>query len=406
MATSRLSSLPLSGIRILDMTRVLAGPFCTMLLADLGAEVVKVERPGCGDDTRSWGPPFVGGESSYFFSVNRNKKSIAVDFKQDRGAQIIKQLASESDVLIENYVPGKLSEYGLDYTTLSCQHPKLVYCSLTGFGSSGPYAQRLGYDVIAAGMGGLMAQTGPENGEPIKVGVAMTDMATGLYAHGAILAALRHRDVTGQGQLVECSLYHTQVACMIHAVTQFLNGGVMPKRMGTAHTSIVPYQAFETADGYVLVGAGNNGQFADLCARLDLSHLAEDERYTSNMKRVDNRDQLLAELSRRFLQLSTAEWLEKFDGAPMPYGPIQDIEQVINDPHTKHQNMIQEIEHPTAGQISMQGPAVHYSGFEQTINRAPPLLGQHNAAVLRDWLEMSDPDIESLVSDGVLGTSV
>ncbi|XP_022237764.1 succinate--hydroxymethylglutarate CoA-transferase-like isoform X3 [Limulus polyphemus] len=290
---------PLSGVRIIDLTRILAGPFCTMILGDLGAEVIKIEHPGGGDETRRWGPPFVKEESCYFLCVNRNKKSVAVNLKDTRGQSLVKDLAKQSDVLVENYLPGKLDELGLGFTQVSEVAPQLVYCSISGYGPSGPYKTRAGYDVIAASIGGLLHITGPPNGDPCKVGVAMTDLATGLYAHGAILAALLEREKTGRGQKIDCNLLSTQVSLLANLGSNYLNAGKEAIRWGTAHESIVPYQAFQTSDGYITVGAGSDEQFQIFCKCLGLQHLLTDSRYKTNRNRVANRQALLYELSSR-----------------------------------------------------------------------------------------------------------
>ncbi|XP_047205589.1 succinate--hydroxymethylglutarate CoA-transferase isoform X3 [Girardinichthys multiradiatus] len=344
---------PLEGVRVLDLTRVLAGPFATMILGDLGAEVIKVERPGGGDDTRAWGPPFVSSESVYFLSINRNKKSIAVDLKHLRGAEIIQQLAGVCDVLVENFLPGKLPQMGLGYAELSRVNPRLIYCSISGYGQTGPRAQSPGYDSIASGVSGMMHITGPEDGEPVRPGVAMTDLATGLYAHGAIMAALLQRLKTGRGVHIDCNLLSSQVSCLSHIAANYLNAGKEAKRWGTAHESIVPYQGFRTKDGHLVVAAGNDKQFVRVCQVLDLQNLTEDPKYKTNRLRVQNRKQLLHTLSQRFLQENTADWLRRFHGSGVPVGPINSIQEVFSEPQVKHNGLIQEMEHPTAGHIAV-----------------------------------------------------
>lgn len=294
-------NLPLDGLKILDISRILAGPYCTMILGDLGAEIIKVEKPGAGDDTRSWGPPFCGKESVYFLTVNRNKKSIAIDIRTKDGQDLIQKLAKQCDVMVENYIPGKLDQYNLSYKHLNVIAPQLIYCSITGYGQTGPYSKRAGYDVIVSGVGGLMHITGPEDGDPCKVGVAMTDLSTGLYAHGAILAAVLQRQITGRGQHIDCNLFSTQVASLINIGSNYLNAGMEAKRHGTAHQSIVPYQAFKTEDSYILVGAGNDKQFHTLCKVLQLDNLLEDSKYTTNKLRVHNRKSLLSTLDNLFI---------------------------------------------------------------------------------------------------------
>nr|XP_020820070.1 succinate--hydroxymethylglutarate CoA-transferase isoform X3 [Phascolarctos cinereus] len=323
---------PLDGVKILDLTRVLAGPFATMNLGDLGAEVIKVERPGAGDDTRSWGPPFVGSESTYFLSVNRNKKSIAVNIKDPKGVQIIKKLAAVCDVFVENYVPGKLLEVGLGYEDISEVAPHIVYCSITGFGQTGPLSNRAGYDSVAAAVSGLMHITGPEDGDPVRPGVAMTDLATGLYSYGAIMAGLLQRYKTGRGLHIDCNLLSSQVACLTQVAANYLIGGKEAKRWGTAHGSIVPYQAFRTKDGYLVVGAGNEQQFVTICKILNLPTLINDSRYKTNHLRVQNRKELITILSARFAEEMTSTWLHLFEGSGIPYGPINSMSEVFAEP--------------------------------------------------------------------------
>lgn len=388
---------PLHGLRVLDLTRVLAGPFASMILGDLGAEVIKVERPGVGDDTRSWGPPFVGSESAYFLSVNRNKKSICVDMKNPRGAGVIKELAAVCDVLMENFLPGKLPSLGLGFDQLIRVNPRLVYCSISGYGQTGPLSQSPGYDSIASAVSGMMHITGPEDGGPVRPGVAMTDLATGLYAHGAIMAALLQRERTGGGAHIDCNLLSSQVSCLTHIAANFLNAGQEAKRWGTAHQSIVPYQGFSTRDGHIVVAAGNNTQFIRMCEVLQLKELAEDPKYTTNNLRVQHRKELLHTLSHRFLQETTADWLKQFEGSGVPVGPINNIQEVFSNPQVKHNGLIQEMKHPTAGDISVPGPAVRYSSFPPSEATPPPLIGQHTVQVLRDALSYTDDVIESLL---------
>ncbi|XP_027860483.1 succinyl-CoA:glutarate CoA-transferase isoform X2 [Xiphophorus couchianus] len=356
---------PLEGVRVLDLTRVLAGPFATMILGDLGAEVIKVERPGGGDDTRTWGPPFVASESVYFLSVNRNKKSIAVDLKHRRGAEVIQQLAGVCDVLMENFLPGNLPPLGLGYAELSRINPRLVYCSVSGYGQTGPQARSPGYDSIASAVSGMMHITGPEDGEPVRPGVAMTDLATGLYAHGAVMAALLHRQKTGRGSHIDCNLLSAQ--------------------------------GFRTRDGHLVLAAANDRQFVTVCQVLELQDLAADPNYRTNQLRVQNRKQLLQILSQRFLQQNSADWLRRFQGSGVPVGPINSIQEVFSEPQVKHNGLIQEMEHPTAGRIAVPGPAVRFSSFPLSGPTPPPLIGQHTVQVLRDTLSYSDDVIKELL---------
>ncbi|XP_063261327.1 succinate--hydroxymethylglutarate CoA-transferase isoform X1 [Prinia subflava] len=430
---------PLDGVKILDLTRVLAGPFATMNLGDLGAEVIKVERPGAGDDTRAWGPPFAGTESIYFLSVNRNKKSIAINMKDSKGVKLIKELAAASDVFVENFVPGKLAEMGLGYEDIKKIAPHIVYCSITGYGQTGPVVQRGGYDSIAAAVSGLMHITGHEDGEPVRPGVAMTDLATGLYTYGAIMAGLLQRYKTGKGLHIDCNLLSTQVACLTHVAANYLNCKIEAKRWGTAHGSIVPYQAFKTKDGYIVVGAGNDHQFVTVCKILNLPEVSKDSRYKTNTLRVQNRKELIDILSTRFSEKVTLEWLQLFEGSGVPYGPINNMQQVFSDPqlfsgqrkqgkkrlrltgeevyHLRgcklgilctmkfqvlHNGLVMEMNHPTAGKIAVPGPGVRYSEFAVSHPKPPPLVGQHTVEILKSMLGYEDDVIEELLRTGAV----
>ncbi|KZC13587.1 CaiB/baiF CoA-transferase family protein C7orf10 like protein, partial [Dufourea novaeangliae] len=387
---------PLAGIRVLDLTRIVAGPYCTMILGDLGAEVLKIEKPGTGDEARKWGPPFVTGtkESVYFLSVNRNKKSICIDLKE--GKEIVYELAKKSDILVENYVPGKLGRLGLGYKDICKVAPHLIYCSLTGYGYKGPYANRPGYDVIAASVGGLLDITGPKDGSPCKVGVAVTDLATGLYAHGAIMAALYQRMKTNKGQWIQCNLLSTQVASLINIGSNYLNANKEAVRWGSEHESIVPYEAFPTKDGYMTVGAGSNVQFLELLKRMQLVELFNDDRFKDNTARVENRDGLLEILRREFKRRSNKDWAAIFDGASFPYGPINTVAQVFEDPHVKYIKIVEEMEHSSGEKVKVVGPPVTYSYAANKVRLAPPMLGQHTEEILKDILDYSDHKIQSL----------
>ncbi|XP_049637834.1 succinate--hydroxymethylglutarate CoA-transferase isoform X2 [Suncus etruscus] len=361
---------PLDGVKILDLTRVLAGPFATMNLGDLGAEIIKVERPGVGDDTRAWGPPFVGKESTYFLSVNRNKKSIVVNIKDPKGVKIIKELAAVCDVFVENFVPGKLSSVGLGYKDIDTIAPHIIYCSITGYGQTGPLSQRAGYDAIASAVSGLMHITGPKDGDPVRPGVAMTDLATGLYAYGAIMAGLLQRQKTGKGLFIDCNLLSSQ--------------------------------AFKTKDGYLVVGAGNDQQFSTVCKILNLPELIKDSKYKTNYLRVKNRKQLIKILSLRFEEELTSTWLSLFEGSGVPYGPINNIKSVFAEPQVLHNGLIMEMQHPSVGKISVPGPAVRYSQFKIAEASPPPLLGQHTIHILKEVLKYDDKAIGELLSAGVV----
>uniref|UniRef100_A0A6A7FWV8 Succinate--hydroxymethylglutarate CoA-transferase-like n=3 Tax=Hirondellea gigas TaxID=1518452 RepID=A0A6A7FWV8_9CRUS len=398
---------PLSGMKILDMSRVLAGPFSSMLLADLGASVIKVERPGVGDETRTWGPPFVGSpgnkQSCYFIGVNRNKASVSINIKHPTGRDIVRDLSQKCDVLLENFVPGVLSRLGLGYEDLKHDAPRLIYCSLTGYGSSGPYSKRPGYDVTASSVGGLIGVTGPQDGPPCKVGVALVDLAAGLYAHGAIMAAIIERYKTGRGQRIECDLLATQVACMTNLASNYLNAGVEAKRYGTAHASIVPYQAFQTRDGsYITIAGNNNAQFAALCDRLDLQQLVTDQRYTNNGDRVTNRVQLISELSERFAEKDSKDWLERFEGCAFPYARINSLSQAFSDPQVVHKDMVKTVHHPVTGDVKVVGPAVQFSESENKVRGPPPLLGEHTRTVLTELLSYSHAQVTEFEQQGII----
>ncbi|KAK9307990.1 hypothetical protein QLX08_001894 [Tetragonisca angustula] len=393
---------PLSGIRVLDLTRIIAGPYCTMILGDLGAEILKIEKPVNGDEARKWGPPFIEGtkEATYFLCVNRNKKSVCIDLK--KGKDIIYELAQKSDVLVENYVPGKLKEMGLGYEDISEVAPRLIYCSLTGYGYEGPYANRPGYDVIAASIGGLLHITGSKDGPPCKVGVAVTDLATGLYAHGAILAALYQRMTTNKGQWIQCNLLSTQIASLINIGSNYLNAAKEAVRWGSEHESIVPYEAFYTKDGYMTVGTGSDGQFLDLLERMQLSELSEIDKYKNNKARVENRNELLSVLREKFKTKTNKEWEVIFEGASFPYGPINTIKQVFEDPHIKYIKLVQEMEHPTGKKIKIVGPAVTYSYATNKVRIAPPMLGQHTTEILKNVLNYTDDKIQTLKENKIV----
>lgn len=374
----------------------MAGPFCTQILSDLGADVIKVERPGSGDDSRKFGPPFLNNSNSsvYFQSINRNKRSVCIDLK--RGKQILYDLARKSDILVENYIPGKLSEYGLGYEDISKLNPSLIYCSITGYGPNGPYAKRPGYDVIAASVGGLLHITGSENGPPVKVGVAVTDLATGLYAHGAIMAALLQRSKTGIGQKIDVNLLSTQVALLINIASNYLNANQEAKRWGTAHGSIVPYEAFKTKDGYVTLGAGNDEQFKDLCQLLDIPELAIDARFLTNDQRVKYREELIGILSGILSTNTSQHWMEQFRTASFPVGPINSMREVFDDPHIKDIGLVKTLTHPVAGDVKVVGPPVEYSECANRVRTAPPSLGQHTDEVLRELLNYDGQQIDQL----------
>ncbi|WP_102110057.1 CaiB/BaiF CoA transferase family protein [Oceaniglobus roseus] len=382
----------LDGLRILDLSRILAGPTCTQLLGDLGAEVIKIENPASrGDDTRAWGPPFVQGKdgaptdvSAYFMSANRNKLSVALDIATPEGQAAVKAIAAECDVMIENFKPGGLAKYGLDAATMTALHPRLVYCSISGYGQTGPNASKPGYDLMAQGYGGIMSLTGAADGEPMKVGVGIADVMCGMYATVGILAALRHRDATGEGQHIDIALVDSQIAWLINEGVNYLTSGKVPERRGNAHPNIVPYQVFATSDGHVLVAVGNDTQFTRFCDFLDLPHLATDPRFATNPARLANRDALLPLLEPALAARSMAEVIEGLEARKVPVGPVQTLDQVFASDQVAARGMIAEVEseHAAEGHVRLIGNPLNLSRTPVTYRRAPPRFGQDTAAVL------------------------
>ncbi|CAB3647129.1 CaiB/BaiF CoA transferase family protein [Trinickia soli] len=403
----------LSGLRVLDLSRVLAGPWASQLLADLGADVVKVERPGVGDDTRAWGPPWLSdadgnptGESAYYLSANRNKRSVTIDMAQPDGQALIRQLASKADIVLENFKVGGLARYGLDYASLAAINPRLIYCSITGFGQTGPYAARAGYDFLMQGMGGLMSLTGRPDGSPgegpIKVGVALTDVMTGLYSSVAVLAALAHRERSGQGQHIDLALLDVQIACLANQAANYLIGGNVPRRMGNAHPSIVPYQDFPTADGYMIIAVGNDSQFSSLCAGLGRPEWASDARFVSNPQRVLHRDELVALLHTVTVTRTTAQWVAMLEERGVPCGPINRMDQVFADPHVQSRAMRMEMAHPVAGKVPLVANPIRMSETPVQYRNAPPTLGEHTETVLDEWLGLNAEQIAALRESNVV----
>ncbi len=375
--------LPLEGVRILDLSRVLAGPYATMVLADLGADVLKVEHPERGDDTRHWGPPFAGGESAYFLSVNRNKRSIGADLKTEGDLQRVKKLAATSDVLIENLRRGALERFGLGYEALRETNPGLVYCSITGFGP-GKDQERPGYDFLIQARGGIMGITGFPDGEPTKVGVAIADIVCGLYAATAILAALRRREATGEGARIEVPLFESALSWLANRGQEYLVSGEDKGRMGNAHPTIVPYQTFDASDRPVAVAVGNDAQFGRLCAAIGRPELADDERYATNPARVANREELVEVLQGEFSKRAADEWVEEIREAGVPVGPVNALADVFSDEHVLSSGILQTVEHPAAGVLEMLASPVLVDGERPKIRRPPPTLGQHTEE-LEDW---------------------
>ncbi|MFN3737619.1 CaiB/BaiF CoA transferase family protein [Hydrogenophaga sp.] len=404
---------PLQHLRVLDLTRVLAGPWCTQTLADLGADVIKIERPGQGDDTRQWGPPFAPDaqgqpttEAAYFLAVNRNKRSVTLDIATPEGQQIVRELVAQCDVLVENFKVGDMRRYGLDYESLRAEHPGLVYCSITGFGQTGPYAPRAGYDFIVQGMGGFMSVTGEgeqvPGSSPQKAGVAIADLFTGAQATIAILAALTHRDRTGEGQHLDICLLDTQVAMMANMATNYLATGQSPVRWGNAHPNIVPYQTFQVADGWVIVACGNDSQFRKLTEVAGAPELASDERFSTNPQRVRHRQVLIPLLDDLMRHKTRAQWIAALEAAGVPCGPINQMADVFQDPQVLARDMLVRLPHPTAGQVSVPGSALKLSGTPVAYRSAPPLLGQHTQEVLQSLTSLSADDLQDLQARRVI----
>ncbi len=404
-----MTALPLDGIRIFDLTRILAGPTCTQYLGDLGADVIKIERPDQGDDTRKWGPPYVkdgeGGnttESSYYLSANRNKRSITLNLASEEGQALARRLIGECDVFIENFKTGGLKAYGLSYDDLKAEFPGLVYCSVTGFGQTGPYANRAGYDFLAQGLGGIMSITGEPEGEPVKVGVGIADVMTGMYASTAILAALRHRDRTGEGQHIDCSLLDSQVAWLVNEGVNYLVSGEVPVRRGNEHPNIVPYKVFECSDGHVILAVGNDGQYQKWCDFAGAEDLGSDPRFLTNPLRLENREALYALMPAYMKQKSVTDWVDGLAGVGVPCSPVNNIAQVFEDPHIKARNMQISMPHPTAGngEVPLIGNPVKLSGTPVQYRHAPPILGQHTEEILREILGADEAEISELAQSG------
>ena len=403
---------PLQGIKVLDMSRVLAGPWAGQMLADLGADVIKVERPGTGDDTRSWGPPYMPSavgfeeteakEAAYFQAANRGKRSICVDMSNPKGQRVIKLLAAQADVLIENFKVGGLAKYGLGFDALSKINPRLVYCSITGFGQTGPYKDRAGYDFMIQAMGGLMSITGSEDGEPMKVGVALADVMTGLYASNAIQGALIHQLRTGQGQHIDLALLDVQVATLANQAMNYLATGDNPKRLGNAHPNIVPYQAFATTDGHIILAVGNDAQFQRFCQVAGAQALASLPQYASNALRVANRDALVLEVAQMLKQHTTNWWLTALNEVGVPCGPICTIDQVFDNPQIQARQMKIALDHVQLGTVASVANPIKLSATPLQYHRAPPMLGQHTRNVLQDWLDMEESEYQALLNAQVI----
>jgi crotonobetainyl-CoA:carnitine CoA-transferase CaiB-like acyl-CoA transferase len=402
---------PLHGIRVFDLTRILAGPTCTQILGDLGADVIKVEQPGKGDDTRNFAPPFVRddkgeetSESAYFCSSNRNKRSVTLDLANAEGQALAKRMIAKSDVLVENFKKGGLTKYGLGYEQLKADNPRLVYCSITGFGQTGPYSSRPGYDVLIQAMGGFMSVTGEPDGPPQKAGIPIADIMAGMYAAVAVNAALRHREVTGVGQYIDIGMLDTQAAMLSIMALNYLATGESPKRLGNGHPNIVPYQSFATADGDIVVAAANDGQYKRLCAFAGVPELADDKRFKTNDQRVRNRDALILTLQEIFAAKPSKYWLDGLGKAEVSCGPINTIKQLFDDPHIKARGMELAMPHPATGKAPMKLVAnpIRMTATNPDYRHAPPLLGQHTDEVLKEILEMDADEIAGLRKKGVV----
>ncbi|MEW6425559.1 MAG: CaiB/BaiF CoA-transferase family protein [Bacillota bacterium] len=400
MATQQETKLPLEGVKVLDISRVLTGPFATMLLGDLGAEVIKVEMPGPGDETRAWGPPFIEGESAYFLSINRNKKSITVNLKEPKGKEIIYRLAKEADVMIENFLPGTVQRLGLDYDTIKEINPGIVYCSISGYGQDGPCRDYPAYDLLMQGEGGLMAITGEKDGDPVRIGVALIDIGAGMYAVIAILSALMTRKETGRGQYIDISLLDTEVSWLTYMACNYFASGKNPVRLGSAHPSIVPYRAYRAKDKYFILAVGNDAIWQRFCAALDLK-FGDDPRFVTNEKRVQNREELDRLLAEIFVQKEASYWVDTLNAHKVPCGMINAISEVVSHPQVIHRGMVVEMEHERAGRIKVPGNPLNFSAMSVQYRLPPPLLGRHNQEIL-SRLGYSPEEIAELKAGGVI----
>ena len=402
---------PLQGLRILDLTRILAGPTCTQLLGDLGADVIKIERPGAGDDTRKWGPPYVKdsdgedtSESAYYLSSNRNKRSVTVDMAKTAGVDLLKRMLRHCDVLVHNFKVGGLENYKLGYDDLKAEFPSLVYCAITGFGQTGPYAPRAGYDFLAQGLGGIMSLTGEPTGEPVKVGVGIADVMCGMYASNAILAALRHRDKTGEGQMIDVALLDTQIAWLVNEATNYFLSGEIPLRRGNAHPNIVPYQVFPTSDGYFILAVGNDRQFAKFCDFAGKAELASDSRFITNEQRLHNREDLANEIRELTVTKTSGEWIDSLSALGVPSGSVSNLEQTFKDPHVLHRGMRISMPHALAGSSSVDllGNPLKLSKTPVTYRKAPPVMGADTDEVLEELLGLDAAGRQALRDDELI----
>lgn len=392
----------LEGIKIIDLTEYLAGPYCSMVLADLGAEVVKVEQPGRGDGSRQWGPPFLGGESAYYLSVNRNKKSISLNLKSEKGQRILHELVSTADVFIENFRPGTARKLGADYATLNkVSDSRIIYCSISGFGQDGPLANKPFYDIIGQGAGGLMSVTGEKERPPVKIGIAISDICGGMFAAIGILAAIRLREKTGKGQMIDISILDGLVSWLSHQAGSYFATGLNPERLGSSHPTIAPYQAFKAADAYFVIAVGNDALWKKFCDALGLNDLFADARFNTNPERVKHRKELAEILGDLFITKPAKEWLDRIEAQGVPCGPVHDLSDVFRSPQVLHRQMVREIQHPRAGTVKVVGVPIKMSDSPDLIRTAPPMLGEHTNQVLNS-IGYTDSQIAELRKEGVL----
>jgi crotonobetainyl-CoA:carnitine CoA-transferase CaiB-like acyl-CoA transferase len=392
----------LEGIRVLDLTRALAGPFCTLMLGDYGADVIKIEMPGAGDDTRHWGPPFIGKESAYFLSINRNKRSLTLNFKEPRAIEVFLKLAEKSDVVVENFTPGVMARFGLDYETVKGVNPRIVYCSISGFGQEGPYKNRPAYDQIMQGISGLMSITGEPEGEPEKIGIAVTDIGAGMWAAFAIMAALHYRERHGEGQYIDVAMLDAQVAWLTYQAGYYFANNQPPGRLGKAHPTLVPYQAFMCQDGkYINVAVGSERIWERFCQAIQREELRDKPEFATNGDRVRHRATLVPLLQEYFLTRPASDWVNALQAAQVPAGPINDLADVFSDPQVQHRQMFLEMPHPILGSIKQTGLPLKFSLTPGGLDRHPPLLGQHNHEILKG-LGYSDADIEQMIEKAVI----
>jgi len=394
---------PLEGIRVIDLSHIVVGPFCSMILGDMGAEVIKIEMPNSGDESRKWGPPFKGGESAYFFSLNRNKKSLTLNLKTEKGKEILRGLIAKSDVLIENFRMGTLDKLGFGYEPVHKLNPRMIYCSISGYGKTGPLAHEAGVDIVVAAEAGLIGITGEQNGPPAKVGVAITDVLTGLFTQGAIANALYYREKTGKGQRIDLSLFQSQISALINVASSYLISGFVPQRWGLAHASIVPYQGFKTSDEeYIMVSVTSEKMWNNFCQVIGKPELASDPKFDSNKKRVIHRGDLVPMLEEMFITRTSDYWIPELRAAKIACGRVNTMNRVFDHPQVKPLNVVAEVDHPTAGKIKLVGIPVEYSETPGSIRLPPPLLGQHTDEILSELMGYSKQEIETLRAEGTI----